>query len=137
MRYENTGALIKDQQTISLGPQATIQEAAEQMAAHRIGAIPVVASGELKGIFTGRDLPKPRCHERAAADRGMPGSGDDAESGNRGVGYPFIACARRRAFISAAKSSTVWSRRSISSCVAASIIIIPHLLAPFRHAFHG
>jgi CBS domain-containing protein len=56
MRYENTGALIKDQQTIRLGPQATIQEAAEQMAAHRIGAIAVVVSGELKGIFTERDL---------------------------------------------------------------------------------
>ena len=56
MIYRSVGALIKEQTTISLGSHATVQEAAEQMAEHRVGAIPVIDSGELKGLFTERDL---------------------------------------------------------------------------------
>jgi CBS domain-containing protein len=56
MIYPSVGALIRDQNTISLGSQATVQEAAEKMAEYRIGAIPVIDSGELKGLFTERDL---------------------------------------------------------------------------------
>lgn len=57
MIYRSVGALIRGQQTISLNSQATVQEAAELMAAHRVGAVPVIeASGRLAGIFTERDL---------------------------------------------------------------------------------
>jgi CBS domain-containing protein len=56
MIYRNVGALIQEQSTVSLGSQATVQDAAEQMAEHRIGAIPVIDSGELRGLFTERDL---------------------------------------------------------------------------------
>lgn len=56
MIYRSVGALTKEQKVLSLGPQATVQEAAEQMANERIGAIPVVESGKLVGLFTERDL---------------------------------------------------------------------------------
>jgi CBS domain-containing protein len=56
MIYRNVGALISEQTTISLEPKASVQEAAQQMAKHRIGAIAVVELGRLKGIFTERDL---------------------------------------------------------------------------------
>jgi CBS domain-containing protein len=56
MIYRSVAALIKDQKTISLDPDVSVQEAAEKMAEHRIGAIPIVAQGKLTGIFTERDL---------------------------------------------------------------------------------
>lgn len=57
MIYRSVGALVRDQEMISLNPQATVQEAAELMAAHRVGAVPVIESdGHLCGIFTERDL---------------------------------------------------------------------------------
>lgn len=57
MVYRSVGALLRDQETFSLGPQATVQEAAVMMAAHRVGAIPVIEeSGCLVGLFTERDL---------------------------------------------------------------------------------
>jgi CBS domain-containing protein len=57
MIYRSVGALVRDQETIRLNPQATVQEAAELMAAHRVGAVPVIESdGHLCGIFTERDL---------------------------------------------------------------------------------
>jgi len=56
MIYRSVGALRKDREVVILGPRATVQEAAEQMADKRIGAIPVVESGKLVGLFTERDL---------------------------------------------------------------------------------
>jgi CBS domain-containing protein len=56
MRYLNVGELVKAQEPISLGPRSSVQEAAELMAAHRVGAIPVVDAGRLVGLFTERDL---------------------------------------------------------------------------------
>jgi CBS domain-containing protein len=57
MIYRSVGALVRGQKTLSLGPHATVQEAAEMMAAHRVGAIPVIDdSGRLVGLFTERDL---------------------------------------------------------------------------------
>ena len=57
MIYRSVGALIRGQETISLNPQATVQEAAVLMATHRVGAIPVLeVGGRLAGIFTERDL---------------------------------------------------------------------------------
>jgi CBS domain-containing protein len=56
MSYHSVGALIRNQKTVSLGSHASVQEAAERMAEHRIGAVAVIDSGELKGLFTERDL---------------------------------------------------------------------------------
>ena len=57
MSYRSVGALVRDQATFSLGPQATFREAAVLMAAHRVGSIPVIdADGHLVGLFTERDL---------------------------------------------------------------------------------
>lgn len=56
MMYANVGTLVKEQETISLPPTASVQEAAEKMAEDRIGAILVQEFGHLKGIFTERDL---------------------------------------------------------------------------------
>lgn len=53
MIYRSVGALVDSQETISLNPQAAVQEAAVLMADHRVGAIPVLDSdGELVGLFT-------------------------------------------------------------------------------------
>ncbi len=56
MIHPSVGSLLKGQETISLRPQASVQESAELMAEHRVGAIPVVESEKLCGIFTERDL---------------------------------------------------------------------------------
>ncbi len=56
MIYANVKSLLKRQQPISLEPQASVQESAELMAEHRVGAIPIIGSGRLCGIFTERDL---------------------------------------------------------------------------------
>ena len=50
------GELLGDQQVISMPADATAFDAAQAMAAHHIGAIPVVHERELIGIFTERDL---------------------------------------------------------------------------------
>jgi CBS domain-containing protein len=56
MAYRDVGALIAGQDTVTLAPAASAQEAAEAMAERRIGAIAVVEDGKLRGIFTERDL---------------------------------------------------------------------------------
>lgn len=40
----------------TIGPDATIQEAASRMRQHKIGCLPVVEAGRLIGILTGYDL---------------------------------------------------------------------------------
>ena len=39
-----------------LGPDATIQEAARKMRAHRIGFLPVVEAHQVLGVITDRDI---------------------------------------------------------------------------------
>lgn len=57
MIFRSVGALIRGQRMVHLDPQATVQEAAVLMAAHHVGAVPVIeAGGRLAGIFTERDL---------------------------------------------------------------------------------
>jgi CBS domain-containing protein len=41
---------------ISVQPNQTVQEAAQLMSQHNIGAIPVVENGQVKGIITDRDI---------------------------------------------------------------------------------
>lgn len=49
--------LIRDTRPVYASPETSIRKAAELMAQHNIGSIPVVdASGRLVGIFTERDL---------------------------------------------------------------------------------
>jgi CBS domain-containing protein len=50
------GALIAGQQTVLVPRDSSVAEAAREMAAHRIGAVPVVDGERLVGIFTERDL---------------------------------------------------------------------------------
>ena len=46
----------KDAGVVSVGPEATVLEAARIMNDHRIGALVVLAEGKLAGIFTERDI---------------------------------------------------------------------------------
>ena len=46
----------RDQQIVHCSPQETVGEAARRLAENRIGAMPVVAHGEVIGIFSERDL---------------------------------------------------------------------------------
>jgi CBS domain-containing protein len=49
-------AIIEARETVTVAPAATVREAARVMAAHQIGAVPVVDGERLVGIFTERDL---------------------------------------------------------------------------------
>ena len=46
----------RDQRIVHCSPQETVGEAARRLAENRIGAMPVVAHGEVIGIFSERDL---------------------------------------------------------------------------------
>ncbi|HET7204957.1 MAG TPA: CBS domain-containing protein [Terriglobales bacterium] len=50
--------LIKDQDTYHAQSQQTVLEVAKAMVERNIGAVPVLADGELVGIFSERDLMK-------------------------------------------------------------------------------
>jgi CBS domain-containing protein len=46
----------RDQQIVNCAPHETVRDAAERLAAHRIGAMPVVDADRVIGIFSERDL---------------------------------------------------------------------------------
>jgi len=46
----------RDQQIVHCTPEETVRDAAERLAAHRIGAMPVLAGDRVIGIFSERDL---------------------------------------------------------------------------------
>jgi CBS domain-containing protein len=46
----------RDQQIVHCAPHETVRDAAERLAAHRIGAMPVVDADRVIGIFSERDL---------------------------------------------------------------------------------
>ena len=50
------GALIEGQRTVMVPAGSSVADAAREMAAHRIGAVPVVDGERLVGIFSERDL---------------------------------------------------------------------------------
>jgi CBS domain-containing protein len=50
--------LIKDQKVVTAGPHQTVHEVAHLMVNHNIGAVPVLESGRVVGIFSERDLMK-------------------------------------------------------------------------------
>jgi CBS domain-containing protein len=49
-------AIVGDRETVVVDPLLSIEEAARLMAAHNIGAVPVVDGERLVGIFTERDI---------------------------------------------------------------------------------
>jgi CBS domain-containing protein len=49
-------AIVGDRKTITIERSASVTAAAQLMAAHRIGAVPVVDDGRLVGIFSERDV---------------------------------------------------------------------------------
>jgi CBS domain-containing protein len=49
-------AIIGARETVTVGPRTSVLETAQRMAAHRIGALPIVDEGRLVGIFTERDV---------------------------------------------------------------------------------
>jgi CBS domain-containing protein len=54
--YQTIGALLGDQQPVTLPPSATVLDAAREMAGRRVGAVAVTEGGDLVGLFTERDL---------------------------------------------------------------------------------
>ena len=46
----------RDQQILTCSPEETVRDAAERLAANRIGAMPVVSGDQVIGIFSERDL---------------------------------------------------------------------------------
>ena len=58
----------KKQNLLSIGPNATVMEAASVMNEHRIGALLVVDSDRLQGIFTERDILRRIIGERKDPD---------------------------------------------------------------------
>jgi CBS domain-containing protein len=49
-------AIIGTRETVTVPPQSSVLECARVMAAHQIGAVPVVDGNRLAGIFTERDI---------------------------------------------------------------------------------
>jgi CBS domain-containing protein len=49
-------AIMASRETVTVGPQTPVLEAARVMASSRIGAVPVVSGDRLAGIFTERDI---------------------------------------------------------------------------------
>jgi CBS domain-containing protein len=49
-------AIVGERQTITVDALTTVGDAARQMAAHQIGAVPVLEGERLAGIFTERDV---------------------------------------------------------------------------------
>lgn len=47
---------IMSKNVVSVSPQQSINEAAELMSQHNVGALPVVENGQLKGMITDRDI---------------------------------------------------------------------------------
>ena len=48
--------LIRNQVLVSAEPHQTVLEVAKLMVEHNIGAVPIMQGGQLKGIFSERDL---------------------------------------------------------------------------------
>jgi CBS domain-containing protein len=48
--------LMKDKKVLAVDPETTVLEAARYMTENRIGAVPVVLNGDIRGMFTERDL---------------------------------------------------------------------------------
>ena len=48
--------LVKDKKPLSVASNQTVLEAARLMVEHNIGAVPVLAGGELVGMFSERDV---------------------------------------------------------------------------------
>ena len=48
--------IIGDRHTVAVDAHASVTDVARQMAAHHIGAVPVVDDGRLVGIFSERDI---------------------------------------------------------------------------------
>ncbi len=59
MAYRSVKQLIRRAKVFTLPGSATVQEASRLMAEHHIGAVLIVAEGELEGIFTERDARVP------------------------------------------------------------------------------
>jgi CBS domain-containing protein len=52
----NTVQSIMTKNVATISPNQTIQEAAQLMSQHNVGALPVVENGQVKGIVTDRDI---------------------------------------------------------------------------------
>ena len=68
MVLPSVGAIVEDQDLLTLIPQTTVRDTARVMAERGIGAVPVVEDGRLVGIFSERDL-----LQRVAAEERDPG----------------------------------------------------------------
>lgn len=55
MAKRNVGQLVAGKTVVTLLPGTTVREACRVMAQNQIGAVVVIAGGELEGIFTERD----------------------------------------------------------------------------------
>lgn len=63
--------ICKDQDPLTLGPDATIQLACQRMWERRVGAVLVTQGGTLVGIFTGRDAVRTLAEGKAPAETAL------------------------------------------------------------------
>jgi CBS domain-containing protein len=78
--------IVRNRKPVTMGPEATVQEACAVMHEKRIGAVLVERDGELAGIFTGRDVV--RC---------LAGNADHRTTRLSEVMTPGPCCMERRA----------------------------------------
>ncbi|QEL64596.1 hypothetical protein OTERR_11200 [Oryzomicrobium terrae] len=60
--------IVKDQEPLTLAPGESVQHACKRMWERRVGAVLVVKSGKLVGIFTGRDAVRALAEGRDPAE---------------------------------------------------------------------
>ena len=69
MPHRSMGEMVRDQHPLTMGPDATVQEACAAMHRRRVGAVLVTDPvGRLLGIFTGRDAVHFLSHGRDSAE---------------------------------------------------------------------
>jgi CBS domain-containing protein len=69
MQERSMGEMVRDQHPLTMGPDATVQEACAAMHRRRVGAVLVTdPAGRLLGIFTGRDAVHFLSHGRDSAE---------------------------------------------------------------------
>ena len=47
---------IMTREVVTIHPDATVDEAAQQMSLHDVGMLPVFEEGQMLGVFTDRDI---------------------------------------------------------------------------------
>lgn len=112
----------KGADVVSVAPDTTVAEAARLLDANRIGAMPVVESGRVIGVFSERDVIRALAKDGAAAldqpvTRAMTAPAITAEPGHAVLGALTLMTQRRVRHLPVVESDTLIGIVSIGDLV--------------------